>query len=70
MSTTMQQRTARDPQSTDASILRDFASQVETYVSGMSHGRIRDLQIACREGVIILRGAAEHSTTSKSLRKP
>lgn len=55
MSTTMQ-KTATDRRQAEDSLPRDLASQVETFVSGMSHGRIRDLQVACREGVIILRG--------------
>ncbi len=52
------QLTGKDPRQLKSLREHELALKVEAHVTGMAHGRIRDLRVVCLDGVIIIQGTS------------
>lgn len=50
------QRTESESRRTRLSNESDLAERIASYITGKSHGRIRDLQVTCLDDMVILQG--------------
>jgi osmotically-inducible protein OsmY len=52
----IEQHTETEPRRMRSTRESELARRIETHIDGVAHGRVRDLQVTCLEGTVILEG--------------